>query len=296
MFRDRADRDIVDPGRGYLADVVEVDAAGSLEAERLAARAIARHGLAELGQREVVEQCEVGAGGEGLLELGQRLDLDLDRHPGTERARGRHGRADRTGGRDVVLFDEDAVEQADAVVAPAAAAHGVLLREPQPRNGLARVEERAACAGELLDVAARRGRRGGQRLQEVESGALAGEQRARRAVGLEQQRAGRQPLAVDGVPAQAELWVELAEHRIRERGAAQHRRLARDDARAAACASRHELRREVAAAEVLGQGARDGGLDVGGQGGIGAQGARLRTAGRGSAHPCTSASAPTARN
>ena len=80
---------------------------------------------------------------------------------------------------------EDRVEQPDAVVRAAAAAHRVFLREAQTRNRLARVEDAALGARDRVDVPARHRRGCREHLQEVERGALAGEQRARGASSLQ---------------------------------------------------------------------------------------------------------------
>jgi hypothetical protein len=76
----------------------------------------------------------------------------------------------------VVFLDQEGVEQAHAVVVAAAAAHGVLLRLAQARQGLARIEEahrqrlqpprRRRSAAHAVAVP-------GQGLQEVQRAALA---------------------------------------------------------------------------------------------------------------------------
>jgi hypothetical protein len=81
----------------------------------------------------------------------------------------------------VVFLDENRIEQTDAVIRAAAALHGVLLRNPQSRNRLARVEDPALRALEGVDVRARHRRGCGKHLQEVERASLAREQRASRA-------------------------------------------------------------------------------------------------------------------
>ena len=78
--------------------------------------------------------------------------------------------------------------ETDAVIDPAAAADGVLLDGPQPGRRLARVEDRDPGAGDLLDETAREGGDSGQAADEVERGALAGEDRPRRALELGQRR------------------------------------------------------------------------------------------------------------
>ena len=65
------------PVSANVADGVERDAAGCLER---GATGDQRHGPAQDIGRHVVEQDPVGAGGERLVELVERVDLDLDRH------------------------------------------------------------------------------------------------------------------------------------------------------------------------------------------------------------------------
>ncbi len=69
--------------------------------------------------------------------------------------------------------------QAEAMVLRAAAARRVFLRQSQPRNRLARVENLAARAGNGGDVTMGRGGRRRKRLQEIERGAFTSEDRTR---------------------------------------------------------------------------------------------------------------------
>ena len=64
-------------------------------------------------------------------------------------------RADAAGRHDVVFLDQDAVEQADAVVVSAAGAHRVLERHAQAGNGFARIQNARVGTGNGLDVALR---------------------------------------------------------------------------------------------------------------------------------------------
>ena len=87
-------------------------------------------GRAHVVEREVVEHDAVGVGRERLAQLVERLDLDLDHDVRRLAARRGDGRSHAADGGDVILFDEHRVEEADAVILAAAAAHGILLREP----------------------------------------------------------------------------------------------------------------------------------------------------------------------
>jgi hypothetical protein len=83
-------------------------------------------------------------------------------------ARERDRAADRSDGGDVVVLDQDAVVERHPMVAPAAAAHRVLLERPPAGRGLARVDDVGAGAAHRFDVAA--GERGDARqpLHEVQ--------------------------------------------------------------------------------------------------------------------------------
>jgi hypothetical protein len=87
-------------------------------------------------------------------------------------------RGDAAGGHDVVFLDQDAVIEAEAVVGAAAAGDGVFLRQAQAGQGLAGVDDACAGAGHGVDVEARDGGGGREQLQEIEGGALGGEQGA----------------------------------------------------------------------------------------------------------------------
>ena len=97
--------------------------------------------------RHVVEQDPVGAGGERLADLVERVALDLDRRSRQPAARSRSTAVrDSSGEAQVVVLDEDRVVEAQPVVRAAAAAHGVLLERAQAGRRLARVEEDRAGA------------------------------------------------------------------------------------------------------------------------------------------------------
>jgi len=61
----------------------------------------------------------------------------------------------------VVLLDQDAVIEAEAVVPAAAAGDGIFLRQAQSGQGLARIDDARPGAGDGFDVEARGGGGGG---------------------------------------------------------------------------------------------------------------------------------------
>ena len=128
-MRERADGDEVDAGLGDRADGVERDAAGRLE---LGAAGDERDGARELGRRHVVEQDPVGAGVERLAHL-RRASRTRPRPAGRSPGRGATASAIDAGEPQVVVLDQDAVVEAEAVVRAAAAADRVLLERAQAR-------------------------------------------------------------------------------------------------------------------------------------------------------------------
>ena len=81
----------------------------------------------------------------------------------------------------MVVFDQDHVVEADAVVLSAAAAHSQLVQRAQTGRGLTRVEDHGARPGHGIDEAPRQRGDARHAAQKVERGPLGGEQGARRA-------------------------------------------------------------------------------------------------------------------
>ena len=113
------------------------------------------------------------------------------------------GGADAARRDDVVFLDQDAVVEAEAVIGAAADAHGVLLREPQAGQRLAGVQDPGAGAGDGIRAGPGRRGHGGQRLQEIERGALPGEQRAGGAVQFAEHLVGLDAVAFGHPPLDA---------------------------------------------------------------------------------------------
>ena len=89
------------------------------------------HGVAHVVEREVVEQDAIDLRIERLRSSSRFSTSTSSSTFAFERARLAHGRGDRAGRGDVILLDQDRVEQTDAMIRAAAAAHRVFLREPQ---------------------------------------------------------------------------------------------------------------------------------------------------------------------
>ena len=132
--------------------------------------------------RHVVEQHRRDAAVERLVELLERVDLDLHgKTPAEARAHPADRDRDRTGDSDVVVLDQDRVVQPGAVIDAAAAGDGVLLEQAQARRRLASVLDGDARAPDRVHHRRRRRRDAGQAAEQVEHHALAGQQRARAA-------------------------------------------------------------------------------------------------------------------
>src|SRR6266536_1229485 len=198
---ERAHRDEVDARRRHQRQPLQGHVPARLE-ERAPGRAA--HRLGHVGGLHVFEQHDVGARRERLVEPGEVHHLDLDLEEGARSGAGpAHRLADAAARRDVVVLDEDAVAEREAVVRPAAGAHGVLLQPPPAGRRLARVEEPrpAAPRGERVGAAARQRRDTREPLQEVEGGALGREERGQPAPRRADPLAARRARALGAVEA-----------------------------------------------------------------------------------------------
>ncbi len=178
------------------------DAAGGLGE---GAAAAAAHGLGERRQVHVVEQHGVHPERQRLVQLFQSVHLDLDLHHVTDGgARPLDRRAEAAGQGAVVVLDQHAVVEAEAMVAAAAAAHRVLLEGAQPGGGLAGADDARGVRPDRRHQLAGGGGDAGEAAEEVE----------RRALGREEGAGGsahhRQDLAGDGVAAVGEVDLDRA--------------------------------------------------------------------------------------
>jgi hypothetical protein len=158
------------------------------------------------------------------------LDLDLDEDvAATDGACLFQCGGDAAGGHDVIFLDQDAVMEAETVVAAAAAGDGVFLRQAQAGQGLARVDDARAGAGDGVDVEPRDGGRGREQLQEIQRGALGGEQGAGVGFDLANDLASADGVAVAHVPANLGKGIESSEAGVEPCRSGQYRDFAADD-------------------------------------------------------------------
>ena len=129
------DRQQIDPACGDRRRGIRPDAPG-----RLGDRPPVNHpdGLAQHVRAHVVQQHRIHSQGHRLVELCQRVDLELDLHQMADAGPGPlHRRPHSAGDGDVVVLDQHRIIQAEPVVGSAADPHRVFLREPQPRHRFA---------------------------------------------------------------------------------------------------------------------------------------------------------------
>ena len=148
-----------------------------------------------------------------LFDLEKRVALDLDRQIG----RGPEtldSLRDRAGRPQMVVFDEYAVIQPEAMVSSPAHGDSVLLERAQARGRLPRVEDRDAGSSDSVHVPLRERRNAGEPREEVERRPLSGEDRPLRG------RHARDRAALDkgsllDQRVQVEPVIERAEHGLR---------------------------------------------------------------------------------
>src|ERR1700733_1237574 len=177
---ERTGGDEVDARFGVFADGVQLNAAGRFNGQFESARVDELDGRGHLGRRHVVEQDGFRAGFDGLLELLAIAHLHLDALAGLAR---RERRGEHLGNaapkRDVVVLDQDAVGEVEAMFFAAAAGDRVFIQQAQAGHGLARVKNLRFGALHLVDVAAGDGGDAAHSLHQVQDYAFAGEQHVR---------------------------------------------------------------------------------------------------------------------
>ena len=120
----------------------------------------------------------------------QALRLDLDRQAVVPFAHAADGFGDAAGDADVIVLDQHAVVQTEAMIRAAAAPDGVLRQRPQRRHRLARVENRDAAARGVDESPRQRGDPR-QVLEEIERRSLGGQDARAEPVDLGEARARR---------------------------------------------------------------------------------------------------------
>ena len=226
---ERADRDLVDPGLGDVADVLERDAAGGLEA------------------RAAADERDGGAHRRGVM-LSRRIASAPAASASDTCSSVSHSTSTGSGvaarSRSTAVATEPAARRWLSLTStPSSSPKRWFFPPPQatacfsstrrPGRRLARVEDRGAGALDRVDVAAGQRRDPGEPREEVQRRALAGEDRA-----LGPGHAGDGGAGVHGRPfvderLEAELRIERAEHRLGDPEPADDAGLLHDEVRRA---------------------------------------------------------------
>ena len=212
------------------------------------------HRLAAVVGTEVIDQDAVAAGLQCLPQLFQGFHFHDQRQVRLGGACGGDRRGHRAGHADVVFLEHHRVVQAEAVVAAAAGAHRVLLRQAQAGQGLAGIQDHGAGAAHRFDMGGGGGGGARQGLQEVERAALGADQGAAAAFQQGQHGAGGHALAFGHLPVDLHPRIQFTVAGVEPGPAGDHRVLLAQQVGAFGHV-RQQGGGDVAAAQVLGQGA-----------------------------------------
>ena len=174
--RDGADGDEMDAGFRDLADGLEVHTPAGFELDICRAEA---NGFAHVGEAHVVEENDIDSlHAEKTFHLFERIGLEFDADAGVGCAGGGDhllkGVSGKSGG-EVIVFHHEHVMEADPVVAGTSGGDGGFFQETQARRGFAGVENDGICSANGFDKATGRGGDAAESLDEIQSGALGGE-------------------------------------------------------------------------------------------------------------------------
>ncbi len=252
-------RDGVHSSGGYVMNGIERDAATSFQPK---ATSIEGYRLAELGEVHVVQQDEVDAG-EGQ-EIGQLLEsgrFELDAHAQVIRPHAIDGLLQGfqvASGCQVIVFDHDGVVEPEAMIDAAAGEHGLFFDQAPARRGFARVPDFDGIRLHRLYVAGGHGGDTGEALEEVQCGALGGEDGAGATFDLDQGIASLEGLAIGEQRPDAKAGIDFTKHRFGDGHASDDAWFAGNDPALVVGAVVDEVKRgDITAADVFG----DGGLD-----------------------------------
>src|SRR6266849_7190957 len=130
----------------------------------------------------VVEQDDICTGCQGLVYFHQCFALDFDlEQVGSQAASGIDGCCDAPGRLDVVVLDENAIAQAEAVIVTAARPYSILLQAAQTWRRLARIKDARPCAFDGAYTARGDGGDAGEMTEKIQGHTLSAQLRAGRA-------------------------------------------------------------------------------------------------------------------
>lgn len=167
---ERADGNKIHAGLGDGPDILQIHTSAGLG---FGASGDQFDRSAQLVGRHIIQQDNVGTGGDGLPDLIERLGFNFDLQLRKLCPRAPDGSCDGIGfgvaqGGQVIVLDEHQVEKAEAMVLSAAAVNSVFLQTPPAGCGFARVEDLCACAFDGFNELCRQGRDPGQALNEIQ--------------------------------------------------------------------------------------------------------------------------------
>src|SRR5215472_8235176 len=129
----------------------------------------------------VVKQDDICTGCKRFQYLSPRLALDLDlEQVGSHAAGGRDCRCNASCGLDVIVLNENAIAQAEAVIVTATGAYGVFFQDAQPGCRLTRIQGARSRALDGAYTARRDGSDAGETTKKIQGDAFGTEQRASR--------------------------------------------------------------------------------------------------------------------
>ena len=220
-------------------------------------------GFVELVVRHVVEEDDVDAAEateEADLVEGVGFDFDEDfRRAFFGCVDGELESGSIAGDGEMVVLGQHAVVEAEAVVGAAAGADGEALEFAESGSGLAGVEDDGACSSHGVDEVTGQGGDAAETLEEIERGAFGGEKGAGGAGGGEDEVTGSEDVAVVFAEGNFDGGIDLAEDFSSDFGAGEDGVFLGDDAgRRMVVGGNEAFRRDIAGAEVFGEGAGDG--------------------------------------
>lgn len=252
-------RDGVHSSGGYVMNGIERDAAASFQPKTTS---VEGHRLAELGEVHVVQQDEVDAG--ESQEIGQLLEsggFELDAHAWVIRPHAIDGLLQGfqvASGCQVIVFDHDSVIEPETMIDGAASEHGLFFDQAPAGRGFARVPDFDWVGFDRFDIASGHGGDAGEALEEVQRGALGGEDGAGATFDFDEGIAWLEGLAIGEQRPDAQAGVDFTKHRLGDGHASDDAWFAGNDAALVAGAVADEVNRgDITAADVFG----DGGLD-----------------------------------
>jgi hypothetical protein len=129
----------IDPGLGYCAHGFEAYAPGSLQKDAAFAY---RDSLPQNIQLKIVKKHYVGPGGDCLIKLLDVFHFDFDAQGmGRSFARAAHHFLYASRCRNMIVLDQDAVGQAEAVIPAASVPHGFLFQASPQWGCLSSIEQ-----------------------------------------------------------------------------------------------------------------------------------------------------------